>query len=105
MGCISHHEQSTLKQYQTLFEDSNLFSNFGIITPRSKIPLCLLWFSRYLDSFIFRSNPRWPIKVAKIETFPMGTGYSCTTLRIKNSLEFTLSLTVSKIFSMFYFFR
>ena len=41
--------------------------------------------------------------MAKIETFPLGTGYSCTNLQIKNSLEFALSLTVSKIFSMFYF--
>ena len=32
-----------------------------------------------------------------------GTGYSCTTLQLKNLLEIALSLTVSEIFSMFYF--
>ena len=42
-------------------------------------------------------------KVAKTEIFPLGTEYCCTTLRVKNSLEITLSLTISKIFSMFYF--
>ena len=41
--------------------------------------------------------------MAKIEVFPLGTGYSCTNLHIKNSLEIALSLTISEIFSMFYF--
>ena len=42
-------------------------------------------------------------KVAKIEIFPLSTGYSCTTLRVKNSLKIALSLTASEVFSMFYF--
>ena len=41
--------------------------------------------------------------MAKIETFPLGTGYSCAILRVKNLLEIALFLTVFKIFSMFYF--
>ena len=53
--------------------------------------------------FIFRLNPRWPPKVATIEIFTLGTWYSCTTLRVKNSLKITLSLTICAIFSMFYF--
>ena len=39
----------------------------------------------------------------KIEIFPLLKGYSSTTLWFKNSLEIALSLTVSEIFSMFYF--
>ena len=30
---------------------------------------------------------RWPPKVAKIEIFPISIRHSCTTLRVKNSLE------------------
>ena len=41
--------------------------------------------------------------MAKTEIFPLGTEYSCTTLWVKNLLEIALSLTISKIFSMFYF--
>ena len=37
------------------------------------------------------------------QSFPLGTEYCCTTLRVKNSLKIALSLTISKIFSMFYF--
>ena len=40
-----------------------------------------------LTFFIFRENPRWPPKVEKIEISPLSTGHSCTTLRVKNSLE------------------
>ena len=42
-------------------------------------------------------------KWSKIEIFLLGTGYSCTSLRIKTSLEIALSLTVFDIFSMFIF--
>ena len=41
--------------------------------------------------------------MAKTEIFPPGTEYCCTTLWVKNSLKIALSLTMSKIFSMFYF--
>ena len=41
--------------------------------------------------------------MAKTEIFPLGTKYCCTTVRVKNLLEIALSLTISKIFSMFYF--
>ena len=54
------------------------------------------WFSRY-------SLLHFPPKVSKIEIFPLGTGYSCTTLRVKNSLEIALSLTVFEIFTLFHF--
>ena len=60
-------------------------------------------FPRYSQFFIFRKNPRWPLKVAKTEIFPLGTEYCCTTLWVKNLLKIALSLTISKIFSMFYF--
>ena len=39
----------------------------------------------------------------KLKIFSLGTEYSCTTLWVKNSPEIALSLTISKIFSMFYF--
>ena len=70
---------------------------------RSK-SLYLLRFSRYSHFFIFRKNPRWPPKVAKIEIFPLCTGYFCTTLWVKNSLEIALSLTVWEIFLIFHIF-
>ena len=38
-------------------------------------------------------------KWQKMELFPLGTGYSCTTKWIKISLEIALSLTVFEIFS------
>ena len=38
--------------------------------------------------------------MVKIEIFPLGIGYSCTILRVKNSLEITLSHTVFKIFTL-----
>ena len=60
-------------------------------------------FSRYSHFFIFRKNQRWPPKVAKIEIFPLGTEYCCTTLRIKNSLEIALSCTLFKVFTLFHF--
>ena len=61
---------------------------------------------RFRDIFnvlFSRNNPRWPLKVAKTEIFALGTRCSCTTLQVKNLLEVALSLTVSKIFSVFYF--
>ena len=45
----------------------------------------------------------FPPKVSKIEIFPLGTGYSCTTLWVKNSLKIALSLTVFEVFTLFYF--
>ena len=65
--------------------------------------LYLLRFSRYSHFFIFRKNPRWPPKVAKIEIFPLCMGHSCTTLRVKNLLEIALSRTVFEIFTLFHF--
>ena len=53
--------------------------------------------------FIFRWNPRWLPKLAKIEIFPLCIGYSCTTLWVKNSLKIALSLTVFEIFTLFHF--
>ena len=42
---------------------------------------------------------------AKIQDdiFPLGTEYCCTTLWVKNSLKIAVSVTISKIFSMFIF--
>ena len=70
---------------------------------RSKL-LYLLRFSRYSHFFIFRKNPRWPPKVAKIEIFPLGMRHSCNTLWVENSLEIALSLTVFEIFVIFHIF-
>ena len=64
--------------------------------------LYLLWFSRYSHFFIFRKNPRWPPKVAKIEIFRLCTGHSCTTLQVKTSLEIALSLMVFEIVTLFH---
>ena len=69
---------------------------------RSK-SLYLLRFSRYSHFFIFRKKPRWPPKVAKIEIFALCMGHSCNTLRVENSLEIALSLTVFEIFTLFHF--
>ena len=69
---------------------------------RSK-SLYLLRFSRYSHFFIYRKNPRWPPKVAKIEIFRLCTGHSCTTLRVKTSLEIAVSVTVFEIFTLFHF--
>ena len=69
---------------------------------RSK-SLYLLRFSRYSHFFIFRKNPRWPPKVAKIEIFALCMGHSCNTLRVENSLEIALSLTVFETFTLFHF--
>ena len=65
-----------------------------------------LRYSRYRHFLIFRKNPRWPPKVAKIEIFPLSighSGHSCTTLWVKNSLEISLSLTVFEILTLFHF--
>ena len=49
------------------------YQRYTLVLPwGSKIPsksLYLLWFSRYSHFFIFRKNPRWLPKVAKIEIF------------------------------------
>ena len=37
------------------------------------------------------------------DIFPLGTEYCCATLWVKNSLEIAMSVTISKIFSMFIF--
>ena len=68
---------------------------------RSK-SLYLLWFLRYSHFFIFRKNPRWRPKVSKIEIFRLCIGHSCTTLRVKTSLEIALSVTVIEIFILFH---
>ena len=70
---------------------------------KSKMAAYVLRFSRYSHFFIFRKNPRWPPKVAKIEIFPLCIGHSCTTLRVKNSLKIALSRTVLEIFTLFHF--
>ena len=41
--------------------------------------------------------------MAKIDIFLLRMIYSCTTLRVKNSLEIALSLTVFEIFTLFHF--
>ena len=51
----------------------------------------------------FRKNSRWPPKVAKIEIFQFCIEYFPTTLRVKNSVQIALSLTVSEIFRFFRF--
>ena len=53
--------------------------------------------------FAFRKNLRWPPKVAKIETFQFCIEYFPTTLRVKNSVQIALSLTVSEILRFFRF--
>ena len=70
---------------------------------KSKMAAYVLRFSRYSHFFIFRKNPRWPPKVAKIEIFPLCIGHSCTTLQVKNSLEIALSRTVFEMFTLFHF--
>ena len=70
---------------------------------RSKL-LYLLRFSQYSHFFIFRKNPRWPSKVAKIEILQLCIGYYCTTLWVKNSLKVALSLTVCEVFVIFHIF-
>ena len=52
---------------------------------------------------VFRKNPRWPPKVAKIEIFEFHIEYSLHTLWVKNSVEIALSLTVSEILTFFVF--
>ena len=51
----------------------------------------------------FRKNSRWPPKVAKIEIFQFCIEYFPTTLRVKNSVQIVLSLTVSEILRFFCF--
>ena len=42
-------------------------------------------------------------KWRKLKFYPLVTGHSGTALRVKNSLEITLSLTVFEIFTVFHF--
>ena len=42
-------------------------------------------------------------KWRKLKFFPLRIEYPCTTLRVKNSLEIALSLTVFEIFTLFHF--
>ena len=59
------------------FQDIHTFSfSAKIQDGRQKFARNLLPFPRYFQCFIFRWNPRWLPKVAKIEIFPLGTGYS-----------------------------
>ena len=59
---------------------------------------------RDINIFLFfRKNSRWPPKVAKIEIFQFCIEYFPTTLRVKNSVEIALSLTVSEILTFFVF--
>ena len=44
-------------------------------------------------------------KWQKLKIFPFCIGHSCTTLRVKNSLEIPLSLTVFEIFTLFHFLQ
>ena len=76
--------------------------NTLILPCRSKFhlkSLYLLRFSRY-SHFSFSAK----IKVAKIEIFPLGTGYSCTTLQVKSSLKIAQSLLVCETFVIFHIF-
>ena len=60
--------------------------------------------SEILTFFLFfRKNSRWPPKVAKIEIFQFCIEYFPTTLRVKNSVQIALSLTVSEILRFFRF--
>ena len=59
---------------------------------------------RDINIFLFfRKNSRWPPKVAKIEIFQFCIEYIPTTLRVKNSVQIALSLTVSEILRFFRF--
>ena len=73
-------------------------------SPKCAKFLIKILFAQFVINQKLKSNTtRWPPKVAKIEIFPLRTGYSCTTLQVKKLLKITRSLTVSEIFSMFYF--
>ena len=59
---------------------------------------------RDIHTFSFSAkNPRWPPKVAIMETFPFCIEHSCTNLCVKNSLEIAVSLTVFEIVTLFHF--
>ena len=89
------------------FPQKSMMAAFAFALPcGSKLrlkSLYLLQFLRYSYFFIFRKNPRWPPKVAKIEIFPLCTGHCCTILWVKYLLEITLSLMVFEIFTLFHF--
>ena len=61
--------------------------------------------SEMLTFLFFRKkkNSRWPPKVAKIEIFQFCIEYFPTILRVKNSVQIALSLTVSEILGFFRF--
>ena len=69
----------------------------------SYAPLTLYVVRPVVRAFTQRADPRWPPKVVKILSFTLYRGYSCSTLRVKNSLKIALSLMVSEIFTIFYF--
>ena len=71
-----------------------------ILWVKNSVEIALsLTVSEILTFFVFRKNSRWPPpKVAKIETFQFCIEYFPTTLRVKNSVQIALSLTVSEIF-------
>ena len=71
---------------------------------KSKMAAYVLQFSRYSHFFIFRKNPRWPPKVAKIEIFPLCIGHSCTTLWSKIRSK-SLYLVRFSRYSHFFIFR
>ena len=58
---------------------------------------------QHIFNVLFSAKIQDGHKVSKMEFFSLCRGYFCTILWVKNLLEIVLSLTVSKIFSMFYF--
>ena len=84
-----------------------LHIEYSTTTMRVKISVKMalsLTVSEILTFFLFfRKNSRWPPKVAKIEIFQFCIEYFPTTLRVKNSVQIALSLTVSEIFRFFRF--
>ena len=115
--CIS---RRALKGRKYLFRDIHNFSfsakiqddifplgtEYCCTTPwvknRSKL-LCLLPFRRYFQCLfsakIQDSRQKW----RKLNFFPFCIVYSCTTLRVKNLLKITLSLTFFEILRLFHF--
>ena len=88
----------------TVFEILTLF-HFPLKSKMAAESGSISYGFRDIDSFfIFRKNPRWPPKVAKIEIFPHLTGEPRTILWVKNLLEITLSLTIFEIFVISHIF-
>ena len=59
---------------------------------------------RDIHTFSFSLKSKKAAKSCEIEIFPLGTGHSFTTIRVKNLLKITLSLTVCEIFVIFHIF-